>query len=86
MTAQLDLQDIQGLILRGYRMPVARHLVLRVEDPDRFKRVLEDLAIEDETSGPFVTTAADWIYTPPVGEKPTHCVNIGFTFGGLEAL
>ena len=31
--APLDLPDIQGLILRGYRMPMVRHFLLEVGDP-----------------------------------------------------
>jgi hypothetical protein len=29
----LDLEDIQGLILRGYRMPIVRHFLLKVDVP-----------------------------------------------------
>ena len=29
----LDLDNIQGLILRGYRMPLVRHFLLAVESP-----------------------------------------------------
>ena len=29
----LDLNDIQGFILRGYRMPMVRHFLLTVGDP-----------------------------------------------------
>ncbi len=31
----LDLADIQGFILRGYRMPMVRHFLLTVGTPDR---------------------------------------------------
>jgi hypothetical protein len=27
-TSKLDLEDIQGFILRGYRMPMVRHYLL----------------------------------------------------------
>ncbi len=85
--AQLDLDDIQGLILHGYRRMVrACHLLLRIEDRAAFKRWLSDLATEELESGPFVTVAADWIHKPPEGVAPTHCINIGFTHGGLAAL
>jgi len=82
----LDLDDIQGLILRGYRKPFARHLLLRVDDAAAFKGPLGDLAEEDRASGPFVTVAADWIDKPPAGEVPGHCVNVGFTFDGLRVM
>ena len=84
--ADLDLDDIQGLIVRGYRMPTARHLLLRIERREAFRDMLADLATEHHASGPYITVAADWIDKPPAGVKPTHCVNIGFSFGGLEAL
>ena len=84
---ELDLDDIQGVILRGYRrMGRARHLLLRIDEPAAFKRLLGDLATEDRASGPFVTVASDWLHKPPAGEDPTHCVNIGLTFDGLRAL
>jgi Dyp-type peroxidase family len=83
----LDLDDIQGVILRGYRrMLRARHLLLKIDRPKAFKAMLRDLATEDHASGPFVTVAADWENKPPKGEQPTHCVNIGLTYGGLHAL
>jgi Dyp-type peroxidase family len=85
MTA-LDLDDIQGLIIRGYRKDVANHLVLRIDEPSAFKPVIADLSEEDPQSGPFVTVAADWTAKPPLGEAATSCVNIGFTFEGLRAL
>lgn len=84
--AELDLDDIQGLILRGYKMPTARHLVLRIDARDGFKYVLRGLANEEPGSGPSITVAADWNEKPPIGEKPAHCVNIGLTFEGLKAL
>ena len=31
----LDLPDIQGIILRGYRMPLVRYFLLKVESPAR---------------------------------------------------
>lgn len=83
---ELDLEDIQGLILRGYRpMRRARHLLLQIDRRVAFQAVLRDLATEDRASGPFVTVAADWTDKPPVGE-PDHCVNVGLTYSGLQAL
>jgi Dyp-type peroxidase family len=87
----LDVRDIQGLILHGYRrMTHARHLLLRIDDPAAFRHVLRDLSTEErhdgQYGGPFVTVADDWRYTPPVDEEPTHCVNIGLTYSGLQRL
>jgi len=84
--AELDLDDIQGLILRGYKMLTARHLILRIDDRDGFKSVLRGLATEEPGTGPSITVAADWNEKPPIGKKPAHCVNIGLTFQGLKAL
>lgn len=85
--AELDLDDIQGLILRGYRpMRRARHLLLQINGRETFKAALRDLATEDHASGPFVTVAADWMDKSPAGVAPDHCVNIAFTYSGLQAL
>ena len=82
---ELDLNDIQGLILRGYRLSFASHLVLRIDDADAFRRVLAPLTEENEES-PYITVAEDWKRKPPENEDATSCVNIAFTYAGLEAL
>ena len=82
---ELDLNDIQGLILRGYRLEFASHLVLRIDDADAFRRVLAPLTEENEES-PYITVAEDWKRKPPENEDATSCVNIAFTYAGLEAL
>jgi deferrochelatase/peroxidase EfeB len=85
--ATLDLDDIQGLILRGYRpMRRARHLLVQIDQRPAFQTTLRELATEDRASGPFVTVAADWRDKPPVGVEPDDCVNIGLTYSGLQAL
>ncbi len=78
--AQLELADIQGLILRGYNMPAVRYFLLRVDNPQGAKEFLHDLTQGDAALCPQVTTAATWQV------KPESCVNIGFTFPGLQAL
>ena len=84
--SELELDDIQGVIIRGYRrMRRARHMLLRIEDAAAFRSVLGALATEDLES-PFVTVAAEWVPKPPAGEQPRHCVNIGLTYSGLRAL
>jgi deferrochelatase/peroxidase EfeB len=82
---ELDLDDIQGLILRGYRKDFASHLVLRIDDPDSFRRVLAPLT-EENLDSPYITVAEDWTNKPPVGRKSTSCVNLAFTYKGLEKL
>lgn len=84
MTA-LDLDDIQGLILRGYRKDFASHLVLRIDDPAAFRRVLAPLT-EENLDSPYITVATHWKLKPPEDEDAVSCVNIAFTCKGLEAL
>lgn len=92
----LDLAEIQGLILRGYRMPMVRHFLLAVERPAQARRQLGRLVGGDEFAGPQITTAADWhvgfepgpgddLSDTPVSE-PDYCLNIGLTWPGLVAL
>lgn len=75
----LDYHDIQGTILRGYRVDHARHLVLRVDEAPAARRFLGSLV--DGASGlPQVTTAARWTV------KPRCFLNLGITYAGLQAL
>src|SRR5271155_3735618 len=56
----LDLADIQGFILRGYRMPMVRHFLLTVGVPAEARRLLGRLVSGDESDAPQITTAEDW--------------------------
>src|SRR5580704_6770000 len=56
----LNLADIQGLILRGYRMPMVRHFLLEVGDPAAARKLLGRLISGDEADTPQITTAQDW--------------------------
>jgi Dyp-type peroxidase family len=69
----MDPARIQGFVVRGYRMPFAGLLFVRVDDPPRARAWLEGLI-------PHVLTAAPW------SEKPDGGVNVAFTFAGLVAL
>ncbi len=75
----LDLADVQGLVLRGYTMPRARHLVLRVDSPAAGRRLLGEL-VDGHPSRPQVTTGTPW------EEKPASCLNLAVTPAGLRAL
>jgi hypothetical protein len=55
--AALNLADIQGLILRGYRMPMVRHFLLKVRVPAAPRMVLGRLVSGDESNTPQITTA-----------------------------
>ena len=48
----LDLSDIQGFILRGYRMPMVRHLLLTVGTPAQARTQLGRLVSGDESDAP----------------------------------
>jgi deferrochelatase/peroxidase EfeB len=92
----LDLRDIQGFILRGYRMPMVRHFLLTVHVPAEARKVLGRFASGDESDVPQITTAEDWYvgFAPGPGDnpvepprrKPDYCLNVGITWPGLIAL
>ena len=48
----LDLADIQGFVLRGYRMPMVRHFLLTVGAPAQARRQLGRLVSGDESDAP----------------------------------
>lgn len=79
MSAVFNASDVQGNIVRGYRKPRVRHLVLEVTDGSAARRWLAAC-----TSGrdgvPQITSEEPWI------TKPDTCFNIGLTYEGLRAL
>jgi deferrochelatase/peroxidase EfeB len=77
--AQLDYADIQGTILRGYRVDHARHFVLRVADGAAARAFLGSL-VDGRPGTPQITTAAPWT------AKPDTFLNLGMTSAGLSAL
>jgi len=92
----LDLGDIQGFILRGYRMPMVRHFLLTVGVPAKARELLGRLVSGDESDTPQITTAEDWHvgFEPGPGDnpadspryKPDYCLNLGITWPGMVAL
>ncbi len=72
--SKLNATDIQGFVLRGYNLPVARYLFLRLEDAKRGRDLIGRLLGQ-------ITTGQRWD-----GGKPQSTLNIGFTFRGLERL
>ena len=92
----LDLEDIQGLILRGYRMPMVRHFLLQVKTPAAARKLIGRLVSGNEADTPQITTAKDWHvgFEPGPGDdlasgprcKPDYCLNVGITWLGLLAL
>ena len=95
-SAALNLDDIQGFILRGYRMPMVRHFLLAVRVPATARRVLGRLVSGDEAVAPQITTAQNWHvgFEPGPSDnsaeapryKPDYCLNLGITWPGLVAL
>ncbi|MGA7915436.1 MAG: hypothetical protein WCA00_09390 [Candidatus Acidiferrales bacterium] len=92
----LPLADIQGFILRGYRMPMVRHFLLTVSAPGAARKLLGRLVSGDESDAPQITTAEDWHvgFAPGPGDnpaaaprrKPDYCLNVGITWPGMIAL
>src|SRR4051812_14807750 len=92
----LDLTDIQGFILRGYRMPMVRHFLLTVLDPAEARKSLGRLVSGNEADAPQITTAENWQVGFEAGPnddpngrprtKPDYCLNLGITWPGLLAL
>jgi Dyp-type peroxidase family len=72
--SRLNETDIQGFVLRGYNMPVARYLFLHFEDARRARSLLARLLSH-------ITTGQRWD-----GAKPQSTVNIAFTNKGLVQL
>jgi deferrochelatase/peroxidase EfeB len=94
--ATLDLGDIQGFILRGYKMPMVRHFLLTVGVPAEARKLLGRFVNGNESDVPQITTAEDWHVglEPGPGDnpadaprrKPDYCLNLGITWPGLIAL
>jgi Dyp-type peroxidase family len=70
---ELDFPNIQGFLVRGYRLPAAGYLFLRVEDAAKARAFLGDFI-------PQVITAERW------DVKPESGINLAFSFEGLRAL
>jgi Dyp-type peroxidase family len=71
----LDRSDIQGNILRGYRLPYAEHWFARIHDARAARALLGELRVQVETAKPWSR-----------GKKPSSTLNIGLSYAGLAAL
>lgn len=79
MTRELNLNDIQGNVVRAYGrfgFPFARYFFFHIKSPAEGRKFVNRIRRE-------VTTAARW---PDEAEKPDCTVNIGFSFLGLLRL
>src|SRR5262245_10397029 len=93
--SDLQLRQIQGFILRMYRMPMVRHFLLRVNTPAAARVLLGCLVSGDERDTPQITTAEEWhVAAPgpqddrkaPPRRQTDYCLNVGVTWSGLVAL
>jgi Dyp-type peroxidase family len=72
--SKLNATDIQGFVLRGYNLPLARYLFVQFADAKRGRALIGRLLDQ-------ITTGQRWD-----GGKPQNTVNIAFTHRGLERL
>ena len=70
---ELDFPNIQGFVVRGYRLPAAGYLFLRIDDGAKARAFLGDFI-------PHVITAERW------DVKPESGINLAFSYAGLRAL
>jgi cytochrome P450 len=78
----IELADVQGNVLRGFRAPQACHFALRIDEPALARRFLAELVKDaDRHAFPRVTNAQDWH-----GGKPPYMLNVGVTSEGLRLL
>jgi Dyp-type peroxidase family len=72
--SKLNETDIQGFVLRGYNLPIARYIFLHFEDAGRARSLIHRLLLQ-------ITTGQNWD-----SGKPQSTVNIAFTHRGLISL
>lgn len=85
MTTELNLQDIQGNVLKTYARHdflFARYVFFGIDVPAMGRQFVRDLT-------PLVTTAAPWARPGDDGEeepKPSATTNIAFSYHGLKRI
>jgi Dyp-type peroxidase family len=70
---ELDFPNIQGFVVRGYRLPAAGYMFLRIEEPARARALLGEVL-------PQVITAERW------DVKPDSGINLALSYEGLRSL
>ncbi len=85
----IDFGDVQGNILRGYRVQTARHFALRIGAPEKARAFLRLLDANAPSTFPCVTTAL--MFERALEQKTTDnddawMLNIAFTWDGLSQL
>ncbi|MEO8533594.1 MAG: hypothetical protein ABI441_07585 [Flavobacterium sp.] len=81
-STKIDMSDVQGLILKGYNYPNIRYIILSIKDIAGAQKFCADLASGKGPGGMCITNAEPWENMV----KPDYCLNIGFTYSGLEKL
>jgi deferrochelatase/peroxidase EfeB len=70
---------VQGVVLRGYHMRFARYFTLSAKEGERdAARGFAGSLVDGSAGVPQIQTAVSW-----GANKPSTCLNIGFTSGGL---
>ncbi len=82
VNAPVDLDDVQGNVLRGYNANMGRHFVATIQDRQVARAWFARQATGPADGLPGFTSGAEW----PGGVKPPLTLNVGFTFEGLAAL
>jgi hypothetical protein len=78
----IEMDDVQGLILRGYNFRSIRYIVLSIQKGgEQHARDLCAALLPSSGYGLSITDASPW-----PGFKPEYCLNIGFTYDGMVAL
>ena len=75
----IDYDDVQGTILRGYRVDLARHFILSITNAQLAGQFVEAL-VQGSNGLPKITTARRTL------PKPACFLNISFTCPGLAAM
>lgn len=83
MNDSLDLDNVQGNILRGYRsnLTYVRHIMLEIVDRAAARRFLAASASAQASDVPAITRSTPW-----GNLNPDSTFNIGITFAGMRAL
>jgi deferrochelatase/peroxidase EfeB len=76
-----DMEDIQGLILRGYNFRYIRYIIFSIADAQGARDFCADL-LPGSGKPMCITNAEPW----PGGVKPDYCLNIGLTYSGMLQL
>ena len=77
-TFELDLDDIQGFVIRGYNTQYARHFIVQIPEGGAANAFVASLV---DGNGPLQVNSAS-IYDT----KPDYFLNLGFTYAGLQQL